>query len=40
MEAWLSDFTLDLGNGETFQPYDTDAASALSNTPRPRLRRG
>jgi peptide/nickel transport system substrate-binding protein len=26
MEDWLSEFTLDLGNGETFQPYDTDAA--------------
>jgi len=26
MEPWLSEFTLDLGNGETFQPYDTDAA--------------
>jgi peptide/nickel transport system substrate-binding protein len=25
MEEWLSEFTLDLGNGETFQPYDTDA---------------
>jgi peptide/nickel transport system substrate-binding protein len=25
MEAWLSEFTLDLGNGETFQPYDPDA---------------
>jgi peptide/nickel transport system substrate-binding protein len=26
MESWLEDLTLDLGNGETFQPYDTDAA--------------
>jgi peptide/nickel transport system substrate-binding protein len=25
MEQWLSEFTLDLGNGETFQPYDPDA---------------
>ena len=25
MEPWLSEFTLDLGNGETFKPYDPDA---------------
>lgn len=25
MEPWLADFTLDLGNGETFKPYDPDA---------------
>lgn len=25
MESWLSDFTLDLGNCETFKPYDPDA---------------
>lgn len=25
MEQWLSEFTLDLGNGQTFKPYDTDA---------------
>jgi peptide/nickel transport system substrate-binding protein len=25
MESWLAEFTLDLGNGETFQPYDPDA---------------
>jgi peptide/nickel transport system substrate-binding protein len=25
MEEWLKEFTLDLGNGETFQPYDPDA---------------
>lgn len=25
MEPWLSDFTLDLGDGETFKPYDPDA---------------
>lgn len=29
MEAWLSEFTLDLGNGETFQPYDTDAPQRI-----------
>jgi len=25
MESWLEGFTLDLGNGETFNPYDTEA---------------
>ncbi len=25
MESWLMDLTLDLGNGETFKPYDPDA---------------
>jgi peptide/nickel transport system substrate-binding protein len=25
MEPWLAEFTLDLGNGETFKPYDPDA---------------
>jgi peptide/nickel transport system substrate-binding protein len=29
MEAWLADLTLDLGNGETFQPYDTNAAERI-----------
>jgi peptide/nickel transport system substrate-binding protein len=29
MEAWLADLTLDLGNGETFQPYDTNAADRI-----------
>ncbi|HSV86348.1 MAG TPA: ABC transporter substrate-binding protein [Levilinea sp.] len=29
MEAWLEEFTLDLGNGETFQPYDTNAAARM-----------
>jgi peptide/nickel transport system substrate-binding protein len=29
MEAWLADLTLDLGNGETFQPYDTNAADRM-----------
>lgn len=29
MEEWLSEFTLDLGNGETFQPYDPDAPLKL-----------
>jgi peptide/nickel transport system substrate-binding protein len=30
MEAWLSEFTLDLGNGETFQPYDPDAPQRIA----------
>ena len=29
MEAWLEDFTLDLGNGETFKPYDTDRVDGV-----------
>ncbi len=29
MEDWLMEFTLDLGNGETFQPYDPDAPSRV-----------
>lgn len=29
MEAWLSEFTLDLGNGETFKPYDPDAPQRI-----------
>ncbi len=29
MEDWLMAFTLDLGNGETFQPYDPDAPSRV-----------
>ncbi len=29
MQTWLSEFTLDLGNGETFQPYDTDAPQRI-----------
>jgi len=30
MQDWLADFTLDLGNGETFQPYDTGAPGRLA----------
>lgn len=30
LQAWLADFTLDLGNGDTFKPYDPDAASRLA----------
>jgi peptide/nickel transport system substrate-binding protein len=29
METWLTEFTLDLGNGETFQPYDPDAPQRI-----------
>lgn len=29
MEEWLANFTLDLGNGETFQPWDTEAPQRL-----------
>jgi len=29
MSAWLQDFTLDLGNGETFKPWDTEAPTRL-----------
>ncbi|MFW5776580.1 MAG: ABC transporter substrate-binding protein [Spirochaetota bacterium] len=29
MEEWLSNFTLDLGNGETFAPYDPDAPDKI-----------
>ena len=29
MESWLSDFELDLGDGETFKPYDPDAPQRI-----------
>jgi len=29
MQEWLAAFTLDLGNGETFKPYDTEAPDRL-----------
>jgi len=29
MEPWLADFALDLGNGETFKPYDPDAPQRI-----------
>jgi peptide/nickel transport system substrate-binding protein len=29
MEDWLAELTLDLGNGETFQPYDPDAPARV-----------
>ncbi|MBA7711681.1 hypothetical protein ES703_120647 [subsurface metagenome] len=30
MQEWLKDFTLDLGNGETFKPYDPDVPNKLA----------
>ncbi len=36
MQAWLSDFTLDLGNGETFQPYDATAPQRVVEYARSR----
>jgi peptide/nickel transport system substrate-binding protein len=30
LQAWLADFELDLGGGETFKPYDPDAALRLA----------
>ncbi|MBA7548560.1 hypothetical protein ES705_41021 [subsurface metagenome] len=30
MQEWLMDFTLDIGNGETFKPYDPDAPNRLA----------
>ncbi len=29
MQSWLKDFALDLGNGETFKPYDTEAPQRI-----------
>jgi peptide/nickel transport system substrate-binding protein len=30
MQDWLKEFTLDLGNGETFKPYDPDAPKLIA----------
>jgi peptide/nickel transport system substrate-binding protein len=30
MQGWLADFSLDLGNGETFKPYDTAAPGLIA----------
>jgi peptide/nickel transport system substrate-binding protein len=30
MQSWLADFTLDLGNGETFKPYDPAAPARVA----------
>ena len=36
MENWLSEFELDLGNGETFRPYDPDAPQRVIDYARDR----
>jgi peptide/nickel transport system substrate-binding protein len=36
MQDWLESFTLDLGNGETFQPYDPEAPARLAQYARER----
>lgn len=36
MEQWLSEFELDLGNGETFRPYDPDAPQRIIEYARSR----
>jgi peptide/nickel transport system substrate-binding protein len=36
MLPWLADFTLDLGDGETFQPFDPDAPSRVAEYARNR----
>jgi peptide/nickel transport system substrate-binding protein len=36
MEEWLMDFTLDLGNGRTFKPYDPDAPQRIVEYARSR----
>jgi len=36
MEEWLSNFTLDLGGGKTFKPYDTDAPQKIVEYARSR----
>jgi len=37
MEQWLRDFSLDLGDGTTFKPYNPDAAIAIANEARKTL---
>jgi peptide/nickel transport system substrate-binding protein len=37
MEQWLRDFTLDLGDGTTFKPYNPDAAIGIANEARKTL---
>jgi peptide/nickel transport system substrate-binding protein len=36
MESWLADFELDLGDGETFKPYDPDAPARVAEYARAR----
>jgi peptide/nickel transport system substrate-binding protein len=37
LEPWLKDFTLDLGNGEKFKPYDPDASWKIAEEARKTL---
>lgn len=37
MEDWLKKFTLDVGNGEQFAPYDPDAAIKIADLVRPSI---
>jgi len=37
MEQWLRDFTLDMGDGTTFKPYNPDAAINIANEARKTL---
>jgi peptide/nickel transport system substrate-binding protein len=36
MQDWLKSFTIDVGNGETFAPYDPDAPRRVAEYARPR----
>lgn len=36
MADWLADFTLDVGDGETFQPFDTEAPQRMAEYARSR----
>ncbi len=36
MQEWLTEFTIDIGNGETFAPYDPDAARRVADYARSR----
>jgi peptide/nickel transport system substrate-binding protein len=37
MQDWLNNFTLDLGNGEQYKPYDPDAAQRIAEEARKSL---
>jgi peptide/nickel transport system substrate-binding protein len=37
LEGWLKDFTLDLGGGKTFKPYDPDVAQRIADEARKSL---
>ncbi|MBK8034820.1 MAG: ABC transporter substrate-binding protein [Anaerolineae bacterium] len=36
MQEWLTEFTIDIGNGETFAPYDPEAARRVADYARSR----